>query len=100
MKEYHWFQDMKALAVVKLPKGARFHGTVTKWEYKEENGKLVKYDYCRTRHPRKVRMTIRGDQQVAGESFVATHLYAPVLRLRCVTSTSYRSSGRLLGLQD
>jgi hypothetical protein len=42
-----------------------------KWEYKEENGKLVKY---------KVRMTIRGDQRVAGESFVATDPYAPVLK--------------------
>jgi hypothetical protein len=71
MKEYHWFQDMKALAIVKPPKGARLHDTLTRWEYKEENGKLVKY---------KVRMTIRGDQQVAGESFVATDLYAPVLK--------------------
>jgi hypothetical protein len=64
-------QDMKALVVVKPPKGARLHDTLTRWEYKEENGKLVKY---------KVRMTIRGDQQVAGESFVATDLYAPVLK--------------------
>jgi hypothetical protein len=31
-----------ALAVVKLPKGARLHDTLTMWEYKEENGKLVK----------------------------------------------------------
>ncbi len=48
---------------------------LTRWEYgkrvKEENGKLVKY---------KVRMTIRGDQQVAGESFAATDLSAPVLK--------------------
>ncbi len=42
---------MKALAVVKPPKGARLHDTLTRWEYKEENGKLVKY---------KIRMTIRG----------------------------------------
>jgi hypothetical protein len=42
MKEFRGFQDMKALAVVKLPKGARLHGTLTRWEYKEENGKLVK----------------------------------------------------------
>ncbi len=61
MKEYHWFQDMKALAIVKPPKGARLHDTLTRWEYKEENGKLVKY-------------------KVAGESFVATDLYAPVLK--------------------
>jgi hypothetical protein len=79
MKEYRGFQDMKALAVVKPPKGARLHGTLTRWEYKEEtrweykeeNGKLVKY---------RVRIMIRGDQQVAGESFVATDLYAPVLK--------------------
>jgi hypothetical protein len=63
MKEYRGSQDMKALVVVKLPKGVRLHGTLTRWEYKEENGKLVKY---------RVRMTKRGDQQVAGESFVAT----------------------------
>ena len=62
---------MKALAVVKQPKGARLHDTLTRWELKEENGRLVKY---------KVRMTIRGDQQVAGESIVATDLYAPVLK--------------------
>jgi hypothetical protein len=71
MKECHWFQDMKALAIVKPPKGARLHDTLTRWELKEENGRLVKY---------KVRMTIRGDQQVAGESYVANDLYAPVLK--------------------
>ncbi len=58
MKEYHGLQDMKALAIVKPPKGARLHDKLTRWEYKEENGELVKY---------KVRMTIRGIQQVAGE---------------------------------
>jgi hypothetical protein len=62
---------MKALAMVKSPKGARLHDTLTRWEYKEENGKLVEY---------KVHMTTRGDQQVAGESFVATDFYAPVLK--------------------
>jgi hypothetical protein len=59
MKEYCGFQDMKALAIVNPPKGARLHDKLRRWEYKEENGKLVKY---------KVRMTIRGDQQVAGTS--------------------------------
>jgi hypothetical protein len=34
MKEYHGFQDMKALAIVKPPKGARLHDTLTSWEYK------------------------------------------------------------------
>ncbi len=54
-KEYLGFKDMKALAIVKQPKGARKLGTLTRWEYKEENGKLVKYKVC---------MTVRGDQQV------------------------------------
>ncbi len=71
MKEDRWFQDMKTLAVVKPPKGARLHDTLTRWKYKEKNGKLVKY---------KVRMSKRGDQLVAGESFVATDLYTPVLK--------------------
>ena len=43
MTEDRWFQNMKALPVVKLPKGARLHDTLTRWEYKEVNGKLVKY---------------------------------------------------------
>ncbi len=55
MKEYSGSQDTKAVAVVKLSKGVRLHGTLTRWEYK-----LVKY---------RVHMTKRGDQQVAGESF-------------------------------
>ncbi len=72
MKEYHWFQEMKALAVVKQPKGARLHETLTRWEYKEENGRLVKYE---------VRMTIRGDQQVAGEASLPLTYTPPYERL-------------------
>ena len=48
-------------------------GTLTRWEYKEDNGTLVKY---------KVRMAaavVRGDQHVEGESVTASDLYAPVL---------------------
>ncbi len=50
-KEYLGFKDIKALAIIKTPKGARILGILTRWEYKVENGKLVKY---------KVRMTVRG----------------------------------------
>ncbi len=32
---------MKALAIVKPSNGARILGTLTRWEYKAENGKLV-----------------------------------------------------------
>ena len=46
-------------------------GTLTRWEYKEDNGALVKY---------KVRMVVRGGQQVEGKSFTASDLYAPVLK--------------------
>ena len=34
-KEFLGFKDMKALAIVKPPKGARILGTLTRWEYKE-----------------------------------------------------------------
>ena len=44
---------------------------LTRCQYKEDNGTLVKY---------KVRMVIRGDQQVEGEIFTASDLYAPVLK--------------------
>ncbi len=64
-------KDTKALANGKLPKGARILGTLTRWEYKEENGKLVKY---------KARMAVRGDQQVEGESFDSADFYARVLK--------------------
>ncbi len=45
MKEYHGFQDTKALAIVEPPKEARLRDSLTRWEYKEESGKLVKYKY-------------------------------------------------------
>ena len=67
-KEYRGFKDSNALAIVKPPKEARILGTLTRWEYKEDNGTLVKY---------KVRMVVRGDQQVEGESFTASDLNAP-----------------------
>ena len=46
-------------------------GTLTLWEYNEDNRTLVKF---------KVRMVVRGDQYVEGESFSASDLYAPVLK--------------------
>jgi hypothetical protein len=54
-KEYRGFKDHNALAVVKSPKGARILETVTRWEYKEDNGRLVKYTVC---------MVAREDQQL------------------------------------
>ena len=42
-KEYRGFKDRNALAIVKPPKGARILGTLTRWEYKEDNSTLVKY---------------------------------------------------------
>ena len=66
-KEYIGFTDRTALAVVKPPKGERILGTLTRWEYKEDNGRLVKYT---------IRMVVRGDQQVEGESFTSSYLYA------------------------
>ena len=84
-KEYRGFKDRNAL---KPPKGARTLGTLTRWEYKEDNGTLVKY---------KVRMVVRGDQQVEGESFTASDFYAPVLKAPEAAIGNCRSGG-LLGL--
>jgi hypothetical protein len=70
-KEYVGFQERKVFKVVRPQPGVKILGTLTRTEYKEDNGKFVK---C------KVRLVVRGDQQVAGESFNETDLYAPVLK--------------------
>jgi hypothetical protein len=70
-KEYRGFKDSNALAIVKPPKVARILGTLTRWEYEKDNGRLLKYKVC---------MVVRGDQQVEGESFTSSYLYAPVLK--------------------
>ncbi len=70
-KEYVGFQERKVFKVVRPRPGVKILGTLTRTEYKEDNGKFVK---C------KVRLVVRGDQQVAGESFNETDLYAPVLK--------------------
>ncbi len=36
-KEYLGFKEIKALAIVKPPKGGRILGTFVRWEYKKEN---------------------------------------------------------------
>jgi hypothetical protein len=69
--EYQGFKDRIALAVVKLPEGAKALGTTTRLEYKINNGVLEKY---------KVRMCVRGDQQREGVDFNASDLYSPVLK--------------------
>jgi hypothetical protein len=41
-KEARGFKDSTSLAIVRPPKGARILGMLTQWEYKEDNGRLVK----------------------------------------------------------
>ncbi len=74
-KEYLGFKNCNALAIVKPPKGAKILGTLNLREYKEDNGTLVKY---------KVRMVVRGDQPVEGESFTSSDRYAPVPEARLI----------------
>ncbi len=49
----------------------RTHDTITRLEYKEDNGEFLNV---------KARMCVRGDQQIAGVSFKETDLYATVLK--------------------
>jgi hypothetical protein len=70
-KEFQGFKDRNALAVVKLPEGAKALGTTTRLEYKINNGVLEKY---------KVRMCVREDQQREGVDFNTSDLYSPVLK--------------------
>ena len=51
--------ERKAFKVVRPEKGIKIHDTLTRLEYKEDDGTFLK---------RKVRLCARGDQQVEGES--------------------------------
>ena len=53
-KEYRGFMERDAFKVVRPEKGIKIHDTLTRLEYKEENGTFLK---------RKVRLCARGDQQ-------------------------------------
>ena len=70
-KEYRGFKERNAFKVVRPKPGVKILDTLTRLEYKEDNGTFQK---------RKARMCVRGDQQVEGESFNASDLYAPVLK--------------------
>ncbi len=76
-KEYHasdrGFKERNAFKIIRPEKGIKIHNTLTRLEYKEDNGTFLK---------RKVRLCARGDQpeQVQSESFKSSDLYAPTLK--------------------
>jgi hypothetical protein len=70
-KEYKGMINRGAVRAVKPPPGAKILGTTTRTEYKTSNGIFDK---------RKVRMCVRGDQQVEGQDFFQQDLYAPTLK--------------------
>ncbi len=70
-KEYQGFKERNAFKAVRPDKGIRIHDTLTRIEHKEDNGTFLK---------RKVRLCARGDQQMEGESFKSSYLYAPTLK--------------------
>ncbi len=70
-KEYQGFKERNALKVVRPDKGIRIHDALTRLEYKEDDGTFLK---------RKVRLCARGDQQIEGESFKSSDLYALTLK--------------------
>ncbi len=57
---------IRVFKVMKPEQGARIHDTITRPEYKEDNGDFLKV---------KARMCVREDQQIAGVSFKETDLY-------------------------
>ena len=63
--------ERKAFKVVRPEKDIKVHDTLTRLEYKEDNGTFLKL---------KVHLCARGDQQVEGESFTSSDLYAPTLK--------------------
>ena len=69
--EYQGFVERGVFKIVKPEQGVKIHDTITRLEYKEDNGDFLKV---------KARMCVRGDQQIAGVSFKETDLYAPVLK--------------------
>ena len=76
--EYIGFKERGVFKVVKPEPEVKILDTLTRLEYKEDNGEFIK---C------KARLCARGDQQVDGVNYKETDLYAPTLKA---------SEGRLL----
>jgi hypothetical protein len=69
--EYVGFKEREVFKVVKPEPGVKILDTLTRLEYKEDNGEFIK---C------KARLCARGDQQVDGVNYKETDLYAPTLK--------------------
>ncbi len=72
----------------------KIHDTLTRLEYKEDNGEFLK---------NKVRLCARGDQQIPGVSFQEFDLYAPVLKAaeaRLLLALAAANAERCKGNQD
>ena len=68
--EYIGFKERGVFKVERPKPGIKTLDTLTRLEYKEDNGEFIKF---------KTRLCARGDQQVNGVNFKETDLYAPTL---------------------
>ncbi len=69
--EYIGFKEQGVFKVVKPEQGVKILDTLTRLEYKEDNGEFIK---C------KARLCARGDQQVDGVNYKEADLYEPTLK--------------------
>ena len=69
--EEQGFKDRDVFAIVVPPPNVKILGTTTVCDYKKDSGVFQK---------RKVRMCVRGDQQVEGVDYLSSDLYSPTVK--------------------
>ncbi len=67
------FQQQEIFKIMKQEPRIQIHDTITRLDYKEDNGEFLKYKV-------RFKLCARGGQQILGVSFRESDLCSPVLR--------------------